>query len=262
MRIQRLLSVAAALAAIAPHAASAQAKPPILAVFAHPDDERVIGPLLSRLAREGRETHLVIATDGSQGIRDYAKIPAGAQLAAARAKEASCAATGSACKQLHLARAARRRARVVRRPRQAPDGARRDRRFRQARGDHHLRSGGRHGASRPSADRQRDHAGRAGRPALRDVDRPAVCVAADGAAAHRAARQSHRERGWPRRCSPCACRSRSRISSRTRGVRLSQVAVHADRDGCGQRVSGARVERHGVAAAVHGTLRDPKLFKR
>ncbi len=42
---------------------SAQSRP-VVAVFAHPDDERVIGPLLSRLAREGRETHLVIATDG------------------------------------------------------------------------------------------------------------------------------------------------------------------------------------------------------
>jgi LmbE family N-acetylglucosaminyl deacetylase len=102
MRILRLLSVAAALAAIAPQAAFAQAKGPILAVFAHPDDERVIGPLLSKLAREGRETHLVIATDGSQGTRDYAKIPAGAQLAAARSKEAACAANRLGVKHLHI----------------------------------------------------------------------------------------------------------------------------------------------------------------
>jgi LmbE family N-acetylglucosaminyl deacetylase len=50
----------------------------VVAIFAHPDDERVIGPLLSRLARDGRETHLVIATDGSKGVTDYARIPAGA----------------------------------------------------------------------------------------------------------------------------------------------------------------------------------------
>src|SRR4029079_8954953 len=79
--------LAAAVAAAAPFAGS-QSRPkpraPILAVFAHPDDERVIGPLLARLAREGRETHLVIATDGSQGIRDFARIPAGPPLAAAR----------------------------------------------------------------------------------------------------------------------------------------------------------------------------------
>ena len=71
-------------------------------MFAHPDDERVIGPLLSRLAREGRETHLVIATDGSQGTRDYAKIPAGAQLAAARTKEATCAANRLGVRKLHI----------------------------------------------------------------------------------------------------------------------------------------------------------------
>jgi LmbE family N-acetylglucosaminyl deacetylase len=80
---------------------SAQSRP-VLAVFAHPDDERVIGPLLSRLAREGRETHLVIATDGSKGVTDFARIPAGAELAAARTKEANCAATRLGVRQLHL----------------------------------------------------------------------------------------------------------------------------------------------------------------
>jgi len=92
--------VAAALAALAarpapaqvPAQVPAQARRPIVAVFAHPDDERVVGPLLSRLAREGRETHLVIATDGAAGVRDFARIPAGAELAAARAQEARCAA--------------------------------------------------------------------------------------------------------------------------------------------------------------------------
>jgi LmbE family N-acetylglucosaminyl deacetylase len=83
-------------------AAQARARLPIVAVFAHPDDERTIGPLLSRLAREGRETHLVIATDGSRGVRDFAKIPAGAELAAARVKEANCAAKRLGVRQLHL----------------------------------------------------------------------------------------------------------------------------------------------------------------
>jgi hypothetical protein len=36
-----------ALAALLPLTAQAQAGKPIVAVFAHPDDERVIGPLLS-----------------------------------------------------------------------------------------------------------------------------------------------------------------------------------------------------------------------
>ena len=74
----------------------------MLAAFAHPDDERVIGPLLARLAREGREVHLVIATDGSKGIRDYAGIPAGPLLAAARAKEADCAAKRLGVRELHM----------------------------------------------------------------------------------------------------------------------------------------------------------------
>jgi LmbE family N-acetylglucosaminyl deacetylase len=85
-----------------PHAAQAQNSRPIVAVFAHPDDERVIGPLLSRLAREGRETHLVIATDGAKGVTDFARIPAGAELAAARTKEATCAANRLGVRQLHI----------------------------------------------------------------------------------------------------------------------------------------------------------------
>jgi LmbE family N-acetylglucosaminyl deacetylase len=90
------------LVALAPVLAHAQTKPPIVAIFAHPDDERVIGPLLSRLARQGRETHLVIATDGAKGIRDFARIPAGPELAAARVKEANCAAARLGVRQLHL----------------------------------------------------------------------------------------------------------------------------------------------------------------
>ena len=102
MRICRHGFVALVMATASPIAAQAQARQPVLAVFAHPDDERVIGPLLSRLAREGRETHLVIATDGSKGVRDFAKIPAGAKLAAARVKEANCAATRLGVRKLHL----------------------------------------------------------------------------------------------------------------------------------------------------------------
>jgi LmbE family N-acetylglucosaminyl deacetylase len=102
MRIHISLAAVAALIISLQPAARAQGKRPIVAVFAHPDDERVIGPLLARLAREGRETHLVIATDGSKGVRDFAHIPAGAPLAAARAKEAACAASRLGVHQLHL----------------------------------------------------------------------------------------------------------------------------------------------------------------
>src|SRR5881398_1883553 len=102
MRIHLHLFLAVTLAAAVPLSARAQVKGPVLAVFAHPDDERVVGPLLARLAREGRETHLVIATDGSRGVRDFANIPAGPELAAAREKEASCAAKRLGVKQVHL----------------------------------------------------------------------------------------------------------------------------------------------------------------
>src|SRR5687768_4375004 len=102
MHIHVYAFVAFALATVGPLSAQTQSGRPIVAVFAHPDDERVIGPLLSRLAREGRQTHLVIATDGSKGVRDFAKIPAGAELAAARTKEAKCAADRLGVRQLHL----------------------------------------------------------------------------------------------------------------------------------------------------------------
>src|SRR3954452_24493871 len=98
----RHILVAATLAATLPRAAVAQSTRPILAVFAHPDDERVIGPLLSRLAREGRETHLVIATDGSKGVRDFAHLAAGTELTNARVGEATCAAGRLGVRQLHL----------------------------------------------------------------------------------------------------------------------------------------------------------------
>ena len=102
MRILASTFVALALATVIPLAAEAQPRRPVIAVFAHPDDERVIAPLLSRLVREGRETHLVIATDGSKGVRDFAQIPAGAELAAVRTKEAGCAARRLGVRQLHL----------------------------------------------------------------------------------------------------------------------------------------------------------------
>ena len=86
------------------HAAMVSTTPagPVMAVFAHPDDERVVGPLLSRLSRDGRSVHLVIATDGSKGIRDHAGIPAGPALAAARTRESECAARRLGVTQLHL----------------------------------------------------------------------------------------------------------------------------------------------------------------
>ena len=78
-------------AGVAPAASRAQSRS-VMAVFAHPDDERVVAPLLHRLARAGRAVHLVIATDGSKGVRPHSGFAAGSALAQARALEARCAA--------------------------------------------------------------------------------------------------------------------------------------------------------------------------
>jgi LmbE family N-acetylglucosaminyl deacetylase len=97
-RIGRPVALVGALvtvAAAAPHKAR-PAEPArgrtLLAVFAHPDDEGVVGPLLARYAREGARVHLAIATDGRYGVRDFAGIPAGDALVKVRAEEARCAA--------------------------------------------------------------------------------------------------------------------------------------------------------------------------
>jgi LmbE family N-acetylglucosaminyl deacetylase len=101
--LRTFLLFAVALGATSiPAAAPQPAGPPVLAVFAHPDDERIIGPLVSRLTREGREVDLVIATDGAKGVRDFAHIPAGPPLAAARAKEAQCAAGRLGIRKLRM----------------------------------------------------------------------------------------------------------------------------------------------------------------
>jgi LmbE family N-acetylglucosaminyl deacetylase len=78
---------------LAPEAAAAQAGGhTVMAVFAHPDDERIVGPLLARLAREHDRVVWVVSTDGSKGVTPFAGIPAGPKLAAVRAGESRCAA--------------------------------------------------------------------------------------------------------------------------------------------------------------------------
>ncbi len=62
----------------------------LLAVFAHPDDETTVGPLLAHYAGKA-QVYLAIATNGDKGVEPFAGIPAGAPLAEARAKEAACA---------------------------------------------------------------------------------------------------------------------------------------------------------------------------
>lgn len=62
----------------------------VMAVFAHPDDEIDVSPLLTKLASQGHKVYLTIATNGDMGIREHAKIPAGDSLAHVRARETEC----------------------------------------------------------------------------------------------------------------------------------------------------------------------------
>jgi LmbE family N-acetylglucosaminyl deacetylase len=98
----RWLAIALLVATAGQLGAQGPTQRPVMAVFAHPDDERVVGPLLHRLSREGRETHLVIATDGSKGVREHAGIAAGKALADARKLEAECAVKRLGVRHLHL----------------------------------------------------------------------------------------------------------------------------------------------------------------
>ena len=64
----------------------------ILAIFAHPDDEATISPVLAKYAGLGATVYVAVATDGRYGVTEHAKIPAGDSLAAVRAQEMKCAA--------------------------------------------------------------------------------------------------------------------------------------------------------------------------
>ena len=67
---------------------SAQKK--ILAIFAHPDDETTITPVLAEYASMGYDVTVVISTDGRYGVTKHADIPAGDSLIAIRKKEIEC----------------------------------------------------------------------------------------------------------------------------------------------------------------------------
>jgi len=77
---------------------NAQPRPRVLlAIFAHPDDEGVVGPVLARYAREGVRVYLAIATKGEKGAFPHSGIPPGERLAKVRHQEAICA-----CRELGI----------------------------------------------------------------------------------------------------------------------------------------------------------------
>lgn len=62
----------------------------LMAIIAHPDDETHFSPLLAKYA-DSYNVYLVIVTNGDEGVRDFANIPAGKKLKKAREKEAQAA---------------------------------------------------------------------------------------------------------------------------------------------------------------------------
>tara|TARA_R110002051_G_scaffold226403_1_gene289074 strand:- start:5077 stop:5916 length:840 start_codon:yes stop_codon:yes gene_type:complete len=74
----------------------------ILAVFAHPDDESTIAPILARYTREGAKVYLVIVTDGRYGTNDFHDHIAGETLVATRKEEMKCAANQLGAELIHL----------------------------------------------------------------------------------------------------------------------------------------------------------------
>ena len=62
----------------------------LLAIFAHPDDEAFVGPLLSHYARQGVRVRLAIVTEGAKGGSPRLGIAAGPEMARLRAEEARC----------------------------------------------------------------------------------------------------------------------------------------------------------------------------
>jgi len=69
----------------------------LLAVFGHPDDESLAGPVLARYAREGVKVYLAIATKGEKGTNERVHIAAGDALAKIRRDETACS-----CRELGI----------------------------------------------------------------------------------------------------------------------------------------------------------------
>ena len=80
----------------------AQAPKKLLAIFAHPDDEQTVAPLLVQSIENGVEVTLVIATDGRLGTNEYTDYEAGDGLASIRREELKCAAATLGVELIHL----------------------------------------------------------------------------------------------------------------------------------------------------------------
>ena len=62
----------------------------IIGIFAHPDDENMLGAVFAKYARLGHKVYVIIATDGKDGTR-YTNLPAGDSVGKIRQMESICA---------------------------------------------------------------------------------------------------------------------------------------------------------------------------
>ncbi|SDD61648.1 N-acetylglucosaminyl deacetylase, LmbE family [Pricia antarctica] len=74
----------------------------LMAIFAHPDDEMTVAPILSKYAKVGVKVYLVICTDGRYGTNDFTDHEAGEGLVAIRNEEMRCAAEKLGVELIHL----------------------------------------------------------------------------------------------------------------------------------------------------------------
>ena len=74
----------------------------LMAIFAHPDDEMTVSPILAKYASEGVKVYLVICTDGRYGTNDHSGLEAGDGLVAIRKEEMKCSAEKLGVELIHL----------------------------------------------------------------------------------------------------------------------------------------------------------------
>ena len=74
----------------------------LMAIFAHPDDEMTVGPMLVKYAEEGAKVYLVVCTDGRYGTNDFSGLEGGDSLVKIRRAEMQCAADALGATLIHL----------------------------------------------------------------------------------------------------------------------------------------------------------------
>ncbi len=74
----------------------------LMAIFAHPDDEMTVGPMLVKYVEEGAKVYLVVCTDGRYGTNDFSGLEGGDSLVKIRKAEMQCAADALGVTLIHL----------------------------------------------------------------------------------------------------------------------------------------------------------------